>query len=74
VTATVEVRHAGGTVTVETTEFLEQAVVALSFPGFSVPLYPAEAVRLSVELIAAAHRAEHPASDEWVDAEPEPPC
>lgn len=67
----VEIRHAGGTVFVEQAEFLDQTVVALSLPGLSVPLYPAEAVRLAVELIAAAHRAERPVPDDWTD---EPPC
>lgn len=71
--AVVDVRHAGGTVVVEQTEFLDQTVVALSFPGLSVPLYPAEAVRLAVELIAAAHRAENPVPDDWTD-DMEPPC
>ncbi|WP_230670714.1 hypothetical protein [Rathayibacter sp. Leaf248] len=69
----VDVRHAGGTVTVEPGKFLEQPVVDLKLPGVSVPLYPAEAVRLAVELIAAAHRAEQPVPDDWAD-EMEPPC
>ncbi|PPG61625.1 hypothetical protein [Rathayibacter sp. AY1C5] len=62
----VDVRHAGGAVLVELAEFLEQAVVCLKPPGLSLPLYPDEAVHLAVELIAAAHRAEHPAPDDWL--------
>lgn len=61
--AVVEVRHAGGAVLVEQAKFLDQTVIALGFPGLSVPLYPAEAVQLAVELIAVAHLVEHPALD-----------
>lgn len=65
--AAVEVRHAGGAVVVEPGEFLEQPVVDLRLPGVSLPLYPDEAVRLAVELIAAAHRAERRSPDDWTE-------
>lgn len=69
----VDVRHAGGTVTIEPSKYFEWPVVDLALPGVSVPLYPAEAVRLAVVLIAAAHRVEQPVPDGWAD-ETEPPC
>lgn len=62
----IDIRHAGGAVIVEPGGFLEQAVVRLKFPGCEVPLYPEEARRLCVALVEAAHKAEHPAVDDWM--------
>lgn len=64
--AFVDARFAGGPIKVEPDEFLEQMVVRVDVPGMTVPLFPDEAIRLAVELIAAAHRAEHPKPDDWI--------
>ncbi|PTL73817.1 hypothetical protein C1I63_13870 [Rathayibacter caricis DSM 15933] len=72
--ALVETRWAGGPIAVEPDEYDEQIVVRVDVPGLSVPLAADEAVRLGVELIAAAHRAEHPKVDDWLDDPMEPPC
>ncbi|QHC71039.1 hypothetical protein [Rathayibacter sp. VKM Ac-2801] len=45
----------------------EQPAVHLSLNAIDGSLLPAEAVRLGVELIAAAHRAEMRSPDDWLE-------
>ncbi|PPH63120.1 hypothetical protein C5D25_07380 [Rathayibacter sp. AY1D7] len=68
--ALVEARWAGGSIAIEPDEYDEEIVVRVDVPGLTVPLAPDEAVRLAVELIAAAHRAEHPKPDDWLIEQP----
>ncbi|MGF6824005.1 hypothetical protein M2317_002930 [Microbacterium sp. ZKA21] len=55
-----DARFAGGSIEVDTTEFLDQTAVHLSVPGAEFPMWPDEARALAAALVTIADAADRP--------------